>query len=219
MSGLATIVILAVAALSLVCIAAGLTHGVRRSALTAVGTALVLVGAAGLVVGDLVPRHLADSAGQSACGGALGPVRISSSPLAWQVLTGGILAEVDVSEDKVTDAVQKRLADTPLSDASVALLTDELQVSGNVDSRFGTLVVQLDLAPSVEDGRLAMTATTVTVNGRSLPPALMDQLALGPEASGDQVEIPGCGAGNGNTDVELTDVRVGPTGLVVSARV
>jgi hypothetical protein len=206
----------------LLAICAGIGLEVRRrmrdDGRSILAVCLVVAGLAGLLLIEIVPRRLASGREVSACGLQDLEVRIASAPIAWQLATGGLRAEVRVPASAVSDIVGDRLRDSPFVDPRVSLADGSVQVDGLLDTPLGRAPVQTRLEVVVDDIGLAIAVADVLVAGREVPAELLsDSGIVGGLNGGGGASV--CSASEGGSDVRVTGVEVDPDGFVLTVDV
>lgn len=189
MGGTATAVLMIGAVAAILCATAAMVFyalrlrtrppGGRRRRYGIVALVLAGLSIALLAAEETVPRLLADQELQNGC--LPGSVRatVVSTPITWQVLTGGIEVDAEIGPETVEKMIDDRLEETPLADAKVTLADDHIEISKTIDSRFGELPIVLALSPSARDGVIGFEPSSLQINGVAMSPSALDQLGQG----------------------------------------
>lgn len=171
---------------------------------------VTLLVAVGLVALDVVPRHLMGARQVTACGVEGLEARIAPAPIPWQVMTGGLRAEVPVPPEAAIALVERRLSDTPLVDPEVSLVDGAVKVNGLVDSPLGRVPVELLLEASADGNGLTFEPVEVWFAGRQVSGGSSGPiLGAGPTGGADTV----CST---PTDVQVMGVNVTPNGVTLT---
>ncbi|WP_028472426.1 hypothetical protein [Nocardioides alkalitolerans] len=220
------VALVALAALSLALLVAGVVVGVRRPRTVrrlVVAATLVAVGVLGLVLGEVAPRAVVaglpgDDAG---CLPEQLSLSLSGTPVVLQVLGGELHGEAALDAAGLEAIVTEQLVGTPFADSeqpvTVELGGGEIALSLGYDAVLGTIPLDVAVAPEIEGGDLGFGVTEVGVAGVDAPGWMVDAVVdlglqdLLTEALGDDGDDTGgddgCGAGDGPA-VTLTDVTV-----------
>lgn len=231
MGGTASAVLMIGAVAAILCATAALAFyvlhlrtrlsGGRRRRYGVVALVLAGLSVALLAAEETVPRLLADQELRSGC--LPGPARatVVSTPISWQVLTGGIEVDAEIGPDTVEKMIDDRLEETPLADARVTLADEHIEIAKTINSRFGELPIVLALSPAVNDGKIGFEPSSLQINGVAISPSALDELgqggAGGLAGGGDSGEDPDCQGGDGSS-VDLVSASITNGGLSLRLR-
>ncbi|HEY1134529.1 MAG TPA: hypothetical protein VGE77_08115 [Nocardioides sp.] len=186
---------------------AAITAGPGRRRLVALG--LSALGLAGLVAVEVVPRMVAGGLpADDPCLPDAVEISVDATPVALQVLGGGVRGEASLSAAGLQEVVTEQLAGTVFNDADVAVRLGDGEVLLELTYvAFGISVpLEATVEPGLEGGELALHPTAVAVVGIDAPEravGLADDELQRALASGDG----SCG-GSGGATVELTALVV-----------
>lgn len=227
MGGSASVVLVVGAITAILCAAAALMFYVlrlrahvstgRRRRYGIVALALAGISVTLLAAEESVPRLLADRDLRGGCLPGPASTSIVTTPITWQVLTGGILVDAEVGRDTVETMIDDRLAQTPLADAKVILADDHIEIAKTIDSPLGELPIVLALAPTVSDGEIGFEPSSLQVNGVALSPSALDQLSQGGAGGLARGADSECERGEGSS-VELVRASLTSSGLRLRLR-
>lgn len=140
-----------------------LRHHRGRRVLVALAVIVVLVIIAAVVL-EVVARQQADAAAASAekrlpAGSS---VELDSSPLLWQIATGGVRAHVALDADGLQQLVRER---TGLDDLTVTTGSQRITASLPVTVLGVSVPLAVTLRPAVHTGALELTVSRLTIGG------------------------------------------------------
>lgn len=121
----------------------------------------------------------------------------------------------DIAADDIEQAVLDRVSETPAQDATVELADGRVDLSASVSGPLGELPVLMAIAPVVADGEVRFEPLSVEVDGRRLPPGMVDRIGgpVGAVAGGE-----GCDGSLGGGPVDVVDAYAGTDGSSVTTR-
>ena len=171
---------------------------------------VTLLVAVGLVALDVVPRHLIGARQVTACDVEGLEARIAPAPIPWQLVTGGLRAEVLIPPEAAIALVERRLSNTPFVDPEVSLVDGAVKVNGLVNSPVGRVPVELLLEASADGNGLTFKPDEVWIAGRQISGGSSSPV-LGAGLTGGADT--GCSTA---TDGQVTGVDVTPDGVLLT---
>lgn len=190
----------------------------RAGGVPSLAPALALTGAAaGLVALDLGPRQHVDRQ-IDVCGLEGLDVRLASTPVMWQLVTGGLRGEVRVPSDAVVQVVVEQMTEGPFMSPHVTLTYDAMRVDAVVTAPTGRVPVELYVDLFVDHGELVLAPGEVRVAGRVVPDGMLDSRPIDGALRRSDVRRM-CADEQRGARHPLTGVDVDPDGLVLSVTV
>lgn len=167
--------------------------------------------AAGVVAIDVVPRQVVGDRQVTVCGLEGLAVRIAPAPIPWQLVTGGLRAQVLIPPEAVNGLLERRLEGTSLVEPQVTLLDDTVKVNGLVEAPVGRVPVEILLDLAVDEGGVTLEFREVLIAGRDVSARSSGLLPWAGRPGGSD---PLCQTANEAARVKGADVS--PGGIVLT---